>query len=96
MSIDSIATVPAGSSKTLPFTVSANSAGDYNLSVNVFSAGQLTGSAVLGLTTQGGSSNPVIILTIVLAIIFVVLLVVLLVLVTKKPKKQEGFNESYY
>jgi hypothetical protein len=96
ISTDSIVTVPAGSSKTVSLTAQANSAGNYNMTVNVFSGGQLTGNAELGLNAQGGVSNPVIILTIVLAIIFVVLLVVLLVLVTKKPKKQEGFNESYY
>lgn len=93
---DSIVTVPAGSSKTVSLTAKASSAGNYNMTVNVFSGGQLTGNTELGLNAQGGVSNPVIILTIVLAIIFVVLLVVLLVLVTKKPKKQEGFNESYY
>lgn len=93
---DSIVTVPAGSSKTISLTANAASAGNYNMTVNVFSGGQLTGNVNLGLNAQGGVSNPVIILTIVLAIIFVVLLVVLLVLVTKKPKKQEGLNESYY
>ena len=96
ISTDSMITVPAGSSKTVSLTANAASAGNYNLSVNVFSGGQLTGNVALGLNTQGGVSNPIVILTIVLAIIFVVLLVVLLVLVTKKPKKQEGLNESYY
>jgi len=96
MSTDSIVTVPAGTSRTVALVAKANSAGNYNMTVNVFSGGQLTGNTDLTLNAQGGVSNPVIILTIVLAIIFVVLLVVLLVLVTKKPKKQEGFNESYY
>jgi preprotein translocase subunit SecG len=96
MSTDSIVTVPAGTSRTVALVAKASSAGNYNMTVNVFSGGQLTGNTDLTLNTQGGVSNPVIILTIVLAIIFVVLLVVLLVLVTKKPKKQEGFNESYY
>ena len=97
MSIDSSVIVPAGSSRTLPLTVKASNSGNYNLSVNVFSDGQMTGFASLALNAEGASvSNPVVILTIVFAVIFVVLLVVLLVLVTKKPKKQEGFNESYY
>jgi preprotein translocase subunit SecG len=96
ISTDSIVTVPAGSSRTVSLTANAASAGNYNMTVNVFSGGQLTGNVALGLNAQGGVSNPVVILTIVLAIIFVVLLVVLLVLVTKKPKKQEGLNESYY
>ncbi len=96
ISTDSIVTVPAGSSRTVSLIAKASSAGNYNMSVNVFSGGQLTGDVTLALNAEGGASNPVVILTIVLAIIFVVLLVVLLVLVTKKPKKQEGFNESYY
>ncbi len=96
MTIDTIATVPAGSSKTVPLTVRTSSAGNYNLTVNVFSGQQITGNVNLSLTSQGSGSNPIVILTIVLAIIFVVLLVVLLVLVTKKPKKQEGLSESYY
>jgi preprotein translocase subunit SecG len=96
ISSDSIVTVPAGLSRTVSLIAKANSAGNYNMSVSVISNGQITGNVNLGLNAEGGASNPVVILTIVLAIIFVVLLVVLLVLVTKKPKKQEGFGESYY
>ncbi|MDD5699877.1 MAG: hypothetical protein PHH00_01640 [Candidatus Nanoarchaeia archaeon] len=96
MSADSMVTVPAGSSKTVSLNVRAESEGSYNLSVNVFSNGQLTGQTSLVLEAVGGASSPIVILTVVLAVIFVVLLAILLVLVTKKPKKQEGFEESYY
>jgi len=93
---DSMITVPAGSSRTVLLNAKATSEGNYNLSVNVFSRQELTGKVNLVLNAEGGVSNPVVVLTIVLAIIFVALLVVLLVLVTKKPKKQEAFEESYY
>ncbi len=96
---DSVVTVPAGSSQAVTITAKAASAGNYNLTVNVLSDGQVTGTANLALAAQSGASSPVVILTIVLAVIFVVLLVVLIVLVTKKPstsKKQEEFSESYY
>ncbi|MDE1848730.1 MAG: hypothetical protein KGH55_01725 [Nanoarchaeota archaeon] len=96
---DSVITVPAGSSKTVSLTATPSSSGTYNLSVNVFSGGQLTGNAALMLGAQGISSNPVIILTIILTVIFVALLAVLIVLLTRKPvteKKQEDFGESYY
>lgn len=97
ISTDSLVTIPAGSSKTVTLTAKADSAGDHNFSVNVFSGSQLTGSVSLALSTKAGVSNPIAVLTIVLTIIFVVLLVVLIVLVTKKPKKQEEeFSESYY
>jgi hypothetical protein len=96
MSANSMVTVPAGLSRTVSLNARATSAGNYNLSVNVFSGQELTGKVSLALNAEGGVSNPVVVLTIVLAIIFVALLVVLLVLVTKKPKKQEAFEESYY
>ncbi len=96
MSADSVVVVPAGLSRTVTLTARANSEGNYDLTVNVFSGQELAGKVSLALNAEGGVSNPVVILTIVLAIIFVVLLVVLLVLVTKKPKKQEAFEESYY
>ena len=93
---DSMITVPAGSSRTIPLTASASYSGTHNFSVSVFSGNKLTGQAVLTLKATKGISNPVAILTIILAVVFVVLLVVLIVLVTKKPKKQEELSESYY
>jgi hypothetical protein len=95
----SVVTVPAGSSRSVTVTASADSTGDHNFTVDVLKGNQLTGKVDLTLTAESGVSNPVAVLTIVLAVIFVVLLVVLIVLVTKKPKAKqqtEEFGESYY
>ena len=96
-SSDAVVAVPAGSSRNVVITAEAQTAGEYDIVVNVFSGENLEESATLQLEAEGRSvANPVVILTIVLAIIFVVLLVVLIVLVTKKPEKSEEFGESYY
>jgi len=95
MSTESMVAVPAGSSKTVSLNVRAESEGEYTLNVSVFSNGQVTGQTSLTLEVAG-TSSPIVVLTVVLAVIFVALLAVLLVLVTKKPKKQEAFEESYY
>lgn len=98
---DSVVTIPAGSSKVVPITVTASSRdGIYNFAVSVNSQNQLVGKVALtanvvkkGFTSSSGGNLTV--LTIVLAIIFVVLLVVLIVLLARKPKKEE-LEESYY
>lgn len=87
--------VPAGESRTVEISVEADSEGEHNLLVNVFSGEKLTGSEVLSAGVKGGATNVVIVLTIVLAVILVVLLAVLIVLLKKKPEKEE-FGESYY
>lgn len=93
----SIVAIPAGSSKTVKVTANADSEGEYDFNINVFSGDELVDTVTLGLNAQGTSvTNPIVILTIILAIVFLVLLVVLIVLVTKKPQKSEEFGESYY
>lgn len=95
---DSVVAVPAGSSKTVKFDVTASKAGNYNFAVNVNSNGNLVSRDSYTAVVEGSSfaANATVILTVVLAIIFVVLLVVLIVLLTKKPAKTEEFGESYY
>lgn len=94
---ENVVAVPAGSSKTVEVTASAEEAGTYAFSVNVLSNGQLAKTVALTLEAEGSSAiDPIVILTIVLAIVFVVLLVVLIVLISKKPEKAEEFGESYY
>jgi uncharacterized membrane protein len=90
--------VPAGSSKTVTFDVSANSAGTYNFAVDVTANGDLVKTESFTATVEGSNfaGNATVLVTIVLAIVFVVLLVVLIVLLTKKPQKAEEFGESYY
>jgi hypothetical protein len=95
---ESVIAVPAGSSKTVKFDVSAQKAGNYNFAVNVNSNGNLVSRESYTAVVEGTNfaANATVILTVVLAIIFVVLLVVLIVLLTKKPQKTEEFGESYY
>ena len=96
---ETVVAVAAGSSKTVRITANAESAGEYNFNVNVFSGEELLDTLTFNLSVDDSSSSvsdPVIILTIILAIIFIVLLVVLIVLVGKKPAKTEDFGESYY
>ncbi len=94
---ESVVAVPAGSSKTVEVTASAEEAGEYAFNVNVLSNGALAKTVALNLEAEDGSTiDPIVILTIVLAIVFVVLLVVLIVLISKKPEKAEEFGESYY
>ncbi len=93
---NTIVAVPAGSSKVVPVTASAEENGEYLFTANVFVADTLEESVELQLTVEGKSSNSIVVLTVVLAIIFLVLLVVLIVLLGKKPEKAEDFGESYY
>jgi len=94
---DLIVSVPAELSRTVSLSVKADSEGDHELKVNVFSGDELTGKATLTTKTSGlAVPNPMVVLTVVLAVIFVVLLGVLIALIAKKPKKQEEFEESYY
>lgn len=96
-----IVVVPAGSSKAVKVTASAEKAGQYDFAVNVMSDSELVKKQefranVQGGAIRGGAGNATVLLTVVLAIIFVVLLVVLIVLLTRKPEKAEEFGESYY
>ncbi len=94
-----VATVGAGSSKTVRVTAMATSTGTKSFAVNVYSNGMLVERVPLtaDVTGAGISGNSAVILTVVLAIVFVVLLVILIVLLTKKPEKTtEEFGESYY
>ena len=88
---ESTVVVSAGSSRIV--TVSSNSAESF--SVNVFSGENLVGTVEF-TDVESQVTSSIVILTVILAIIFVVLLVVLIVLLTKKPEKDEEFNESYY
>lgn len=96
---EAVIAVPAGSSKTVKITANADSEGEYDFNVDVFSGEELVGTVVLSLNVEGkaiGITNPIIVLTVILAIIFLVLLVVLIVLLGKRPEKTEEFGESYY
>jgi len=90
--------VPAGSSKMVTVDATAQTAGTFTYTVNIFDvSGYLVDSVSLSTTTEGrNATSPIVILTIILAIIFVVLLIVLIVLIGKKPEKSEEFGESYY
>ena len=92
-----IVAVPAGSSKAVKVSASADSEGEYSFNVNVLSGDELVSTTSLQLSVDGSSlANPVVVLTIILAIVFLVLLVVLIVLLSKKSEKSEEFGESYY
>ncbi len=92
-----VVAVPAGSSETVRVIANADSEGEYNFNVNVFSGEELVSKVTLNLKAEGSKvTNPIVILTVILAIIFLVLLIVLIVLVTRKPEKSEEFGESYY
>ncbi len=98
---ETVVAVPAGSSKTVQFTVTADREGDYDFKVNVHGAnGAVIAEQSYTANVEGKAKavggNAAVVLTIVLAIIFVVLLVVLIVLLTRKPEKAEEFGESYY
>jgi len=89
--------IPAGSSKVVKIIASANSEGEYNFNVNVFSGEELVQEVTLSLEAQGKqTADLTLVLTIILAIIAIVLIVVLVVLTSKKPAKEEEFGESYY
>jgi len=92
-----VVAIPAGSSKTVTIRASADSAGEYDFNVNVFSGEELESTVSLSLNAEGRAiTSPIVILTIILAIVFLVLLVVLIVLIGKKPEEAEEFGESYY
>src|SRR3989344_5587761 len=96
---DTLVVVPAGSSKTVQFTVTGTEEGNYPFSVNVNSDGEVVKRETFGATIKGtkvANLNASVVLTVVLAIIFVVLVIVLIVLLTRKPQKAEQFGESYY
>jgi uncharacterized membrane protein len=95
---DSVAIVPAGSSKTVTISVKANKEGSYGFAVNAISDDGKTSKTSYTATVQGKSvtNNNIVVLTIVLAIVFVVLVIILIVLLTRRPQKSEEFGESYY
>lgn len=94
----SVVAVPAGSSKTVKITANAESQGDYDFKVNIYSGDTLISTTALNANVSGSSftTSSTALITIILAIIFLVLLVILIVLLGKKPEKQEEFGESYY
>jgi hypothetical protein len=94
-----IAVVPAGSSKTVKFLVTADKIGTHNFAVNVHSGAELIQRESFTANVQGNdivAGSPTVLLTVVLAVIFIVLLIVLIVLLTRKPERSEEFGESYY
>lgn len=95
---DTVATVPAGSSKVVKVYAKANREGTFGFAVTATSD-EFTSKANYSATVKGQSvatNNNIVVLTIVLAIIFVVLVIILVVLLTRKPSKSEEFGESYY
>ena len=98
---DPVVVVPAGTSNTVQFEVSASKVGRHNFALNVYSDGQLVKRQDFVANVEEGNGigfagNATVLLTVILAIIFVVLLIVLIVLLTRKPEKVEEFGESYY
>ncbi len=94
---ESVVAVPAGLSKSVKVIAKANSEGEHEFDVSVFSGEELLSTITFNVNAQANTlANPVVVLTIVLAIVFLVLLGVLVVLITKKPKKTEEYEESYY
>jgi uncharacterized membrane protein len=93
-----VVAVPAGNSNVVKYDVSADKAGTYTFTANIYSSGNLVKTETFTANVQGTgvAGNATVLLTVVLAIIFVVLLVVLIVLLTRKPEKKEEFGESYY
>jgi len=104
---DSIAVVPAGSSRTVEISASSDTANDYTFTAIIHSDGKVVsdetfaasiveGDGKSSTSTGGATDSTAVLLTVILAIVFIVLLVVLIVLLTKKPEKSEEFGESYY
>jgi hypothetical protein len=94
-----VVVIPAGTSKTVKFDVTASKAGTYNFAANVYSDGQFVKKVDFSANAENKTDfagNTTVLLTVILAIVFVVLLVVLIVLLTRKPEKTEEFGESYY
>ncbi len=96
---DSIVAVPAGSSRTVAFDVSASEAGTHEFAIDITSNGELVKRENYIAKVEGrsvGSVDATILVSVVLAIIFIVLVIVLIVLLTRRPTKKEEFGESYY
>lgn len=94
---ESVVAVPAGLSKSIKVFAKAESEGEHEFDVNVFSGEELLSTVTFNVNAEGNAmENPIVVLTIVLAIVFLALLGVLVVLITKKPKKTEDYEESYY
>ncbi len=95
VSVPTVVTVDAGSSKTVQVTVTA--ASDADRGVYPFIVDVNGDKTTLNANVTGNSlSVSTIALTVVLVIVFVVLLVVLIVLLTKKDKPAEEVETSYY
>jgi len=96
VSVPSVVTVDAGSSKTVQVTVSAADDADKGTYPFTIEAnGKLTS---FNANVVGGKSVAMsaVVLTAILVVIFVVLLAVLIVLLTKKGKAAEEVETSYY
>ncbi|MBP7708116.1 hypothetical protein KA107_00385 [Candidatus Pacearchaeota archaeon] len=95
VSVPTVVTVDAGSSKTVQVTVTA--ASDADKGVYPFIVDVNGDRTTFNANVTGNSlSVSTIALTVVLVIVFVVLLVVLIVLLTKKDKPAEEVETSYY
>lgn len=95
VSVPTVVTVDAGSSKTVQVSVTASKAaekGTYPVVVTVNGESTTLNANVAGKAVSASA----IALTVVLVIVFVVLLVVLIVLLTKKDKPAEEVETSYY
>lgn len=95
VSVPSVVTVDAGSSKEVQVTVTASSdaeAGVYPFTVSANGVSTTFNANVTGKTV----SLSAVALTVVLVIVFIVLLVVLIVLLTKKDKPTTEVETSYY
>ncbi len=88
--------VASGSSKSVQVTARANSEGEHQFDVSVFSGDNLVKMVTLTENAERRSiNNAATVLVVILAIVFIVLLVVLIVLLGKRPEKSEEL-ESYY
>lgn len=95
VSVPSVVTVDADSSKVVQVTVTASE--DAKLGVYPFTVGANGQTMVFDANVTGKSvSVSAIALTVVLVVIFVALLVVLIVLLTRKSKPTEEVETSYY
>jgi hypothetical protein len=88
--------VREGESKTVTVEATSENEGVYNFAVRVTSDGKLVEKILLSAKVQGGFFDGNTVLAVSLAIVFAVLLIVLIVLLTRKPKKSDELEESYY
>jgi len=88
--------VREGESKSIKVEASAENEGVYNFAVRITSEGKLVGKMLLSAKVEKGFFDSSTILAIALAVVFAVLLIVLIVLLTRKPKKADELEESYY